>query len=151
MFAARADILPENRRYVDNYLSFAWRLAAELTLSFNRPPEVPDGIEEKFSDYIKVEEERLSKKLQEEKYRIRTLDTVYNIACPEGALGMRDGVRMEKVTIFTSHYDTLTLRARRVVYLSTTLFIAEEGPSTVRTRQIKGFARRRALFFFMYY
>ena len=97
MFAMRSEVLPENRYWTDHYLNETFQVGAELTMSFRKPENVPDGLDAKFQKYVDHEEGRIAAKLREFKYDIDALDTVYIIAGPPRS-DEKTRVRIEKVS-----------------------------------------------------
>ncbi|PSS05479.1 hypothetical protein PHLCEN_2v3761 [Hermanssonia centrifuga] len=81
MFAMRCELRPENRYWADYYLSNVWPVAFELTQSL-RPANVAEHIEDKFQTYADFEEERIRKNLEDIRFDIDALDTVYVVAGP---------------------------------------------------------------------
>ena len=91
LFSIRSTLLPENRYWADYYLKNVWPVAFELIKSF-RSANIPDHIEAKFKDYAEYEENRIRKNLEDIRFDIDALDTVYVVAGPG---------RIEKVSIFS--------------------------------------------------
>lgn len=77
----RSTVLPENRYWADYYLKNVWPVAYELIKSF-RPANVPDHVEAKFQEYADYEESRIRKNLEDIRFDIDALDTVYVVAGP---------------------------------------------------------------------
>ncbi len=84
-------MLPENRYWVDYYLSKVWKVGVEMTKSLRAPSNVPDNLEGRFKAYVDYEEDRIRKNLEDIRYDIDALDTVYVVAGPG---------RIEKVSLF---------------------------------------------------
>lgn len=89
IFSLRSTIKAENRYWVDYYLRTVWPVAFELTQSL-RSPDVAEHIEDKFSAFAQYEEERMMKNLEDIRFDIDALDTVYVVAGPG---------RIEKVSL----------------------------------------------------
>ncbi|KAI0701233.1 hypothetical protein BC835DRAFT_271177 [Cytidiella melzeri] len=81
LFSMRSSLLPENRYWADYYLKTVWPVAFELIKSF-RPANVPEHIEAKFKAYTEHEESRMRKNLEDIRFDIDALDTVYVVAGP---------------------------------------------------------------------
>lgn len=77
----RSTVLPENRYWADYYLKTVWPVAFELIKAF-RQANVSDHIEAKFKDYAEYEENRIRKNLEDIRFDIDALDTVYVVAGP---------------------------------------------------------------------
>ena len=78
MNAIRAHVLPDNRWWVEDYLRSVWETAYRLCAwSRSADPGIPDWLEAKFAPYVKTEEERLHRNLQDIRYTIEGLDTVF--------------------------------------------------------------------------
>ena len=90
MEGVRAEVLPPNRRSVDDYFQFVWDSVHTLTAAVT--PLQPDyglGIGDKFKSYLEAEEARLSTNLKAVAYTIDGTD----------ALTLITGVgRIEKVS-----------------------------------------------------
>ena len=89
----RFHALPVNRSGVEYYLQKVWRVGFELCVPLTRRKYLrflPDWLEEKFSDYVLHEEGRIRKNLEDVKYDLDALETVYIVAGPG---------RIEKVNI----------------------------------------------------
>lgn len=81
LFSLRSSLLPENRYWADYYLKTVWPVAFELIKSF-RPANVPEHIQAKFRAYTEYEETRIRKNLEDIRFDIDALDTVYVVAGP---------------------------------------------------------------------
>ncbi|KAI0090196.1 hypothetical protein BDY19DRAFT_887919 [Irpex rosettiformis] len=81
LFSIRSSLLPENRYWADYYLKTVWPVAFELIKSF-RPADIPEHIHAKFEAYTECEENRLRKNLEDIRFDIDALDTVYVVAGP---------------------------------------------------------------------
>ena len=82
MHAMRADILPENRYWVDYYLHKVWRYGYTFTSSLQVPGALPDWLSAKFEAYRSYEEDRIRQNLRDIRYDIDALNTVYVVARP---------------------------------------------------------------------
>ncbi len=82
MFAMRPRILPENRYWADYYLSKVWKVGVEVTKSLRALSNVPEHLEGRFKAYVDYEEERIRKNLEDIRYDIDALGTVYVVAGP---------------------------------------------------------------------
>ncbi len=77
----RSSLLPENRYWADYYLKTVWPVAFELIKSF-RPANIPEHVQAKFQSYTEHEESRMRKNLEDIRFDIDALDTVYVVAGP---------------------------------------------------------------------
>ena len=96
MEGIRVEVLPPNRRSVDNYLQCVWQIVHTLTAAVTPLPPDPglSGVD-KFKSYLEAEEARLSTNLKAVAYTIDDTDTLTLIT----------GVgRIEKVSA-TQHID----------------------------------------------
>ena len=90
MFSMRTGIKAENRYWVDYYLRAVWPVAFELAQSL-RPANVAEHIEDKFQAFADFEERRIRQNLEDIRFDIDALDTVYVVAGPG---------RIEKVSAY---------------------------------------------------
>ncbi|KAI0353281.1 hypothetical protein OH77DRAFT_1407600 [Trametes cingulata] len=81
MFAVRRHVLPANRRSVEQYLDGVWSPITQLTTGFRRA-ERNDVVEERFRDYIVMEETRLRGALECVRYDIDAPDTLQLVTGP---------------------------------------------------------------------
>ncbi|CAL1709515.1 unnamed protein product [Somion occarium] len=81
MYGLRSRLLPENHYWADYYLRKVWSSVVEITAGL-QTPDLPDHLEAKFEPYISHEEERIRKNLQDIRFDIDALDTVYVVAGP---------------------------------------------------------------------
>ena len=77
MEGVRAEVLPPNRRSVDNYFQLVWGLVHTLTAAVTplQPDSGPSGGDE-FESYLEAEEARLSANLKAVDYTIDGTDTL---------------------------------------------------------------------------
>lgn len=79
MFELVPCLLPSNRVWAETSLNNVHKLVAEMTVSIQLPKDAPK-IADKFTPYVEYEEQRIKRTLEQVKYRIDALDTVYAIA-----------------------------------------------------------------------
>ncbi|TCD69483.1 hypothetical protein EIP91_007413 [Steccherinum ochraceum] len=79
MFELVPCLLPSNRAWAEASLNNVHKLVAEMTVSIQLPKDSPK-VADKFTPYIEYEEKRIKCTLEQVKYRIDALDTVYAIA-----------------------------------------------------------------------
>lgn len=81
LFSIRSSLLPENRSWADYYLKTIWPVAFELIKSF-RPANIAEHVQAKFTAYTEYEENRIRNNLEDIRFDIDALDTVYVVAGP---------------------------------------------------------------------
>ena len=77
-----SSILPENRYWVDYYLSKVWKYGYMFSCSLQMLGSLPDWLEAKFEEYVSYEENRIRQNLHDIRYDIDALNTVYIVARP---------------------------------------------------------------------
>ena len=85
MHEMRAHVLPINRFGVEYYLQKVWKVGFEMCIPLTQKKylkHLPDWLEEKFSDYVRYVEERIRKNLEDVKYDLDELATVYIVTGP---------------------------------------------------------------------
>lgn len=82
MFSLLPLILPPNRTYVREYLSEIWQPIMTLVLSFGGRREYAKVLHDKFEQYISAEEMRIRENLDQLKYRIDSMQTLYIVMGP---------------------------------------------------------------------
>ncbi|KAI1785580.1 hypothetical protein LXA43DRAFT_1037408 [Ganoderma leucocontextum] len=81
MFALKGNVLPANRNAMEQYLYYVWTIVTMLTTAFRRV-EVDEQLLQRFEDYTRAEEKRLSENLKTAKYDIDAQDTLDLIRGP---------------------------------------------------------------------
>jgi hypothetical protein len=79
MEGTRVEVLPPNRKFFDNYFTFAWKIVHTLTAAVTPlKPELASGTNnlERFKTYLEEEETRLSTRLKAVDYNIDGTDTL---------------------------------------------------------------------------
>ena len=77
MEETRAEVLPPNQKFFDNYFTFAWKIVHTLTTAVTPlEPELGTGDLERFKPYLEAEEIRLSTNLKAVNYDIDGTDTL---------------------------------------------------------------------------
>ncbi|KAK7683623.1 hypothetical protein QCA50_013461 [Cerrena zonata] len=79
MYALRPRILPGNRYDIDYYLSKVWPTIVDISSGL-QASELPEELHEKFLPYMEYEEARIKRNLQDIRFDIDALDTVYVVA-----------------------------------------------------------------------
>ena len=79
MHAMRSSILPENRYWVDYYLSKVWPTIVDLSEGLQES-ELPEELHDRFLPFMEHEETRIRRNLQDIRFDIDALDTVYVVA-----------------------------------------------------------------------
>lgn len=81
MIRLAGDVLPENRKEVNDYISHVWKSVTVFVRSIKREKERDaEELKAKFDSYVIAEEARLHRNLEDIKYDIDTYDTVKLIA-----------------------------------------------------------------------
>lgn len=80
MFFILPWLCPENRASAREYLSEIWIIVMSLVTSFEGRHQYSVFLQEKFGGYIAKEEERIKRNLEQVKYRIDDVETLYMIA-----------------------------------------------------------------------
>ena len=78
-------VLPENRFGVDYYLQKVWKVAFELCVSLTQRKYLnlmPEWLESRFKTYVDHEEARIRNNLEDIRFDIDAIDTVYIVAGP---------------------------------------------------------------------
>jgi hypothetical protein len=96
MFALRLSVLPANRGSVNKYLDSIYHGVTTLHSALN-PCYVNESLQEKFNDYVEVEETRLRGNLEAVSYDIDALNTLFLIT-GQG--------RIERVSLVVSEQNT---------------------------------------------
>lgn len=73
------EVLPENRKAVNDYIWYAWIEVATFTRSIKRE-DGTDELRAKFQSHVDAEEERLRNTLEDIKYDIDSYDSVHLIS-----------------------------------------------------------------------
>jgi len=81
MFGLRRRLQPENQYWVDYYLCKVWPDITKLTMA-TRETELFDHIFRRFKEYVKYEEQRIKKNLDDIRYDIDAFRTVSLVAGP---------------------------------------------------------------------
>jgi hypothetical protein len=79
MEGTRVEVLPPNRKFFDNYFTFAWKIVHTLTAAVTPlEPELASDASnlERFKSYLEAEETRLSTRLKAVDYNIDGTDTL---------------------------------------------------------------------------
>ena len=77
MEGTRADVLPPNQKFFDNYFNFVWKFVHTLTAAVTPlEPELGTSDLERFKPYLEAEEIRLSTNLKAVDYDIDGTDTL---------------------------------------------------------------------------
>jgi len=80
------EVLPENRKEVNSYVSTVWTLVTVFVQSITREHETED-LKSKFQSYVDAEEARLQNNFKDIKYKIDSHDMVQLVA-GEGRIEM---------------------------------------------------------------
>lgn len=80
------EVLPENRKEVNEYIGLIWTMVTILVQAFRREKGTED-LKSKFEPYVIAEEARLQRNFEDIKYNIEGYDTVHLIA-GEGRIEM---------------------------------------------------------------
>ncbi|RPD59328.1 hypothetical protein L226DRAFT_314748 [Lentinus tigrinus ALCF2SS1-7] len=75
MFSLKALVLPANRNSIEQYLNAVWTLVASLTEAFRRIAK-DESLMGKFESYVKSEEARLQRNLEDARYDFDARDAV---------------------------------------------------------------------------
>ena len=70
------EVLPENRRSVNDYIQEAWQHVASFTRSIEKDEEGTAELRSQFESYVAAEEARLQRNFEAIRYRIDGSDTV---------------------------------------------------------------------------
>ena len=89
MFAMFQHLHPDNRLAASRYLSSIWGSLTTFSESYSAW-NAPDGFDLRFKDYVEAEDARLKTNLEDVRYDIDGLDTLYLVIGPG---------RPEKVTL----------------------------------------------------
>lgn len=81
MFHLRDKVQPANRHNVDEYLLSIWDSVMTLTHSVQKY-DGPEGPKARFESYVKAEEERLRRNLEDIRYQIDDFATVSLVTGP---------------------------------------------------------------------
>ncbi len=77
MEGVRAEVLPPNREFIDDYFTFGWETVHTLTAAVTPlQPEPGPSTSDKFKSYLEAEEARLSTNLKAVDYIIDGTDTL---------------------------------------------------------------------------
>ena len=79
MYDLVPSILPENRTAVDYYLTHVCRFVSEVTMSLQNQDSVPNYLAEKFTPFVRKEEEYVRENLEQISFDIDALDTVHAV------------------------------------------------------------------------
>lgn len=71
-------LLPDNQAFAIQYLQIVWRKVSDIVYSLNAV-DVPDNMEGKFKTFVKGEEQRLRDMLDEIKYNVKDMESLYLI------------------------------------------------------------------------
>lgn len=82
MFTALPDVLPQNRRAIDDYLTWIYDDVTSLELPL-RDCDIDETLQVRFTTYLEAEESRLHCNLQRFNYRIDAVNTLSLITGPK--------------------------------------------------------------------
>lgn len=76
MLATLHRVLPENRRFVDDYVNAAWTETMIITMNLSEVSNIEASVEEHFVDYISDEDSRMEESLSQLGYSLKGPDAV---------------------------------------------------------------------------